>query len=71
MPHVYASRSDRRRPLGRLLWEEHAGKPAADQQTALSIIGWERWPECSGGGAAPLSEHNSSAGEIAVETLDR
>lgn len=37
---------------------------------ALSANGSERWPECSGRGAVPLSEHNSTAGEIAVCTSD-
>lgn len=40
-------------------------------QSALSANGGERWSECAGGGwgGIPVSGHNSSAGEIAILTL--
>lgn len=38
-------------------------------QSALSANGGERWSECAGWeGGIPVSEHNSSAGEIAILT---
>lgn len=38
-------------------------------QSALSANGGERWSECAGWeGGIPVTEHNSSAGEIAILT---
>lgn len=59
LARVYASWSHR----SRLLSDVHAGKPAANQLLINTLSQWRA--------AVPLSDHNSSAGEIAVLTSAR
>lgn len=60
---VYGCRCDKSRLYDRLLSDKHAGKPAANW---LSISVFSQWLRAMTG----VSEHNRTAGEISVLTLD-